>query len=44
MLPARKYFGHGGHFVGASDCRFHIHTHVGGFCVSTIGDYSGGVL
>ncbi len=35
----RRYFGHAGHFIGASSCRFHIHTHVGRFCVSSVGDY-----
>jgi hypothetical protein len=35
----RRYFGHAGHFIGAPSCRFHLHTHVGKFCVSTVGDY-----
>lgn len=28
-----------GHFVGADDCKFFRHDHVGRWCVSTIGDY-----
>lgn len=36
---SRKYFGCAGHFICAHDCQFHIHTHVGGYCVSTVGEY-----
>jgi hypothetical protein len=36
---SRRYFGHAGHFIGAPSCRFHLHTHVHGYCVSTVGDY-----
>ena len=34
-----EWFGHAGHFIGAPHCRFHLHTHVNGYCVSTVGDY-----
>lgn len=33
------HIGHAGHFVGANYCRFHLHTHIGPYCVSTVGDY-----
>lgn len=33
---------HPGHFIGAADCRFFLHTGVGRFCISTIGDYHPG--
>jgi hypothetical protein len=33
------HIGHAGHFVGSNYCRFHLHTHVGPYCVSTVGDY-----
>ncbi len=36
---ARKNFGRAGHFICADYCRFHLHTHVGKFCISTVGDY-----
>jgi hypothetical protein len=36
---SRKYFGHAGHLIVASSCIHHIHTHVNGYCVSTVGDY-----
>lgn len=35
----RTYFGQPGHFIAAAQCRFHIHTHVGDFCISTVGEY-----
>ncbi len=31
--------GYPGHFCGAADCRFFLHTRVGGYRISTIGDY-----
>lgn len=34
-----KWFGQAGHFIAANSCRFHLHTHVGRYCVSTVGDY-----
>jgi hypothetical protein len=30
---------HPGHFIGARDCRFHLNTYVGGYIVSTLGEY-----
>jgi hypothetical protein len=35
----RRYFGMAGHFIGSNECCFHLHTHVRGFCVSTVGEY-----
>lgn len=35
---SRTYFGCVGHFIMGSRCRFHLHTHVGGHCVSTVGE------
>jgi hypothetical protein len=35
----RQYFGQAGHFIAADRCRFHLHTHVNGYCVSTVGEY-----
>ena len=35
----REDFEGPGHFCGASQCRFARHTHVGPYCVSTVGDY-----
>lgn len=34
-----EWFGQAGHFVSAKDCQFHLHTHVGGYCISTVGEY-----
>lgn len=31
--------GYPGHFIGAADCQMHLHTRVGDFRVSTVGDY-----
>lgn len=31
--------GRAGHFIGAKDCRFHMHHGAGRYCVSTVGDY-----
>lgn len=41
MIPESEWqwFGQAGHFICAHDCLFHLHTHVNGYCVSTIGDY-----
>jgi len=33
------WLGYAGHFIGASDCRFHLATIVGKYLVSTVGDY-----
>jgi hypothetical protein len=34
-----EWFGQAGHFVCADRCRFHLHTHVNGYCVSTVGEF-----
>lgn len=34
-----QWFGHPGHFIGGDACRFHLTTQVGGFLVSTVGEY-----
>jgi hypothetical protein len=34
-----QWFGHAGHLCVAADCRFHLCTLVGGWLVSTVGDY-----
>ncbi len=33
------WMGHPGHFIGASCCKFHLNTEVGGYIVSTVGEY-----
>lgn len=33
------WMGHAGHFIGGSSCRFHLNTYVGGYIVSTVGEY-----
>lgn len=38
-MSERRYFGRPGHFIAAESCAFHIHTHVNGWCVSTVGEY-----
>lgn len=40
MIPESQWqwFGRAGHFISAHRCRFHLHTHVGRFCISTVGD------
>jgi len=30
---------HPGHFIGAWECRFRLNTYVGGYIVSTVGEY-----
>jgi len=30
---------HAGHFIGGSECRFVLNTYVGGYIVSTVGEY-----
>lgn len=39
MIPESEWVwqGHGAHFPG--DCKFHMGTRVGGYLISTIGDY-----
>ena len=34
-----KWFGNAGHFICASHCRFHLTTLIGGWMVSTVGEY-----
>jgi hypothetical protein len=34
-----EWFGNAGHFICASDCRFHLCTKVGPWLVSTVGEY-----
>lgn len=34
-----KWYGYAGHFIAASDCRFHLATRVGGYLISSVGDY-----
>lgn len=34
-----QWFGQAGHFCNSDKCLFHLHTHVGRFCVSTVGEY-----
>ncbi len=35
-----KWFGMPGHFIGASDCRFHMATRIGPWIVSSVGAYA----
>lgn len=35
----RKYYGYPGHLIVSRSCLFWLHTHVPGYCISTIGDY-----
>lgn len=34
-----EWFGHAGHLIVAYACRFHLCTKVGGFLISTVGEY-----
>ena len=34
-----RHYGDPGHFCGASRCRWHLHTHFNGWCVSSVGEY-----
>lgn len=34
-----NWFGNAGHFICGRDCRFHLATQIGGFLVSTVGQY-----
>ena len=34
-----KWYGNAGHFCGSSECHFHMCTEVGGYLVSTVGEY-----
>ena len=33
------WYGQAGHFCCADECRYHLHTHVGHYCVSTVGEH-----
>ena len=33
------WYGNAGHFIGGSECRFHLCTEVGDYLVSTVGEY-----
>jgi hypothetical protein len=35
----REELGWAGHFIASRNCLFRRHTHVGPYCVSTVGDY-----
>lgn len=39
MSKRVKWWGTAGHFICAYDCLFHMHTHVGKFCISTVGEH-----
>lgn len=34
-----KWYGYAGHFSGGSACAYHLCTRIGGFLISTLGDY-----
>jgi len=34
-----KWFGHAGHLIVAAWCRYHLCTQIGGYLVSTVGEY-----
>lgn len=38
-MSARRYLGTPGHLIVADRCRFHIHTHIGRYCISTVGEF-----
>jgi hypothetical protein len=33
-----EWYGRAGHFICAGRCQMHLHTHVNGYCVSTVGE------
>lgn len=41
MIPQSEWVWHGtaGHWCCADKCLFRLHTHVGQYCISTIGEY-----
>lgn len=41
MIPESEWqwCGYAGHFIAARGCRFHLHTRIGDYTVSTLGDY-----
>ena len=40
-IPADRWVwdGHAGHFIGSRSCQFHLNTRIGGYIVSTVGEY-----
>lgn len=34
-----EWFGQAGHFIAADSCLWHLHTHVNGYCISSVGEY-----
>lgn len=38
-MPRTRWFGCAGHLIVAQECQFHLHTRVGDYRVSTIGQY-----
>lgn len=34
-----EWFGQAGHFCDADNCHYHLHTHIGKWCISTVGEY-----
>lgn len=34
-----RHYGEPGHFCGGDRCVWHLHTHVNGWCVSSVGEY-----
>ena len=41
MVPASKWRwdGHAGHFIASDHCRFRLHTRIGDYRISTVGDW-----
>lgn len=37
--PTWKWYGYAGHFIGGPSCTYHLSTRVGGYLISTVGDY-----
>lgn len=38
-MSAWRWEGHAGHLIVSNRCRFHMHTRIGNYRISTIGDY-----
>lgn len=38
-MSAPRWYGQAGHFCASYNCQFHLHTHVNGYCISTVGEY-----
>lgn len=34
-----RWDGHAGHFIGVTDCNFRLHTRIGDYRISTVGDW-----